>query len=119
MNKTRNNQQMGNLRIPPQHIESEKAVLGSLLLRKDSLSEIEDVINGDSFYVAKHKMIFEAMLDLSSKNEPIDILSLSTKLSEKKMLDVVGGNQYLAELINVVPSSTNVKHYAEKGTANI
>ncbi|MFA7285322.1 MAG: replicative DNA helicase [Candidatus Paceibacterota bacterium] len=113
MNKTRNNPQPRNLRVPPQHIESEKAVLGSLLLRKDSLIEIEDVINGDSFYVAKHKMIFEAMLDLFSKNEPIDILSLSTKLSEKKMLDVVGGNQYLAELINTVPSSTNVKHYAE------
>lgn len=113
MNKTRNNPQPRNLRVPPQHIESEKAVLGSLLLRKDSLIEIEDVINGDSFYVAKHKMIFEAMLDLFSKNEPIDILSLSTKLSEKKMLEVVGGNQYLAELINTVPSSTNVKHYAE------
>jgi len=113
MDKTKNNKMVRNIRIPPQHIESEKAVLGSLLLRKDSLSEIEDVINGDSFYVAKHKMIFEAMLDLAAKNEPIDMLSLSTKLSEKKILDVVGGNQYLAELVNTVPSSTNVKHYAE------
>ena len=53
------------------------------------------------------------MLDLSLKNEPIDMLSLSTKLAEKKQLDSVGGNVYLAEIVNVVPSSTNVKHYAD------
>lgn len=53
------------------------------------------------------------MLDLSAKNEPIDMLSLSTKLSEQKILDSVGGNQYLAEIVNSVPSSANVKHYAD------
>ncbi|MFA6273898.1 MAG: replicative DNA helicase [Candidatus Paceibacterota bacterium] len=109
MVKTRKNE----IRIPPQSIDSEKAVLGSIMLRKDAIHEIEDVINPDSFYVEKHKMIFRAMLDLHLKNEPIDMLSLSTKLSEQKLLDAIGGNQYLAEIVNVVPSSTNVKHYAE------
>ncbi len=102
-----------NLRIPPQSIPSEQAVLGSIMLRKEAMHEVEDVINPDSFYVEKHKIIFKAMLDLSLKNEPIDMLSLSTKLDEQKMLDRIGGNQYLAEIVNVVPSSTNVKHYAE------
>ena len=102
-----------NLRIPPQSIPSEQAVLGSIMLRKDAMHEVEDMINADSFYVEKHKKIFQAMLDLSAKNEPIDMLSLSTKLSEQKFLDAVGGNQYLAEIVNVVPSSTNVKHYAD------
>lgn len=102
-----------NVRIPPQSIPSEKAVLGSIMLRKEAMHEIEDMITPDSFYVEKHKMIFQAMLDLALKNEPIDMLSLSTKLSEKKLLDSVGGNQYLAEIVNEVPSSTNVKHYAE------
>lgn len=109
MTKGRKNE----LRIPPQSIDSEKAVLGSIMLRKDAMHEVEDIINPDSFYVEKHKMIFKAMLDLSLKNEPIDMLSLSTKLSEQKLLEAVGGNQYLAEIVNVVPSSVNVKHYAE------
>jgi len=102
-----------NLRIPPQSIPSEQAVLGSIMLRKDAMHEVEDMITSDSFYVEKHKKIFQAMLDLSAKNEPIDMLSLSTKLKEQKLLEVVGGNQYLAEIVNVVPSSTNIKHYAD------
>ena len=109
MVKTRRNE----IRIPPQSIDSEKAVLGSIMLRKDAMHEIEDVVNPDSFYAEKHKMIFQAMLDLSLKNEPIDMLSLSTKLSEQKVLESIGGNQYLAEIVNVVPSSTNAKHYAD------
>src|SRR3989338_6019209 len=102
-----------NLRIPPQSIESEQAVLGSIMLRKDAIHEVEDIVSPDSFYVEKHKMIFKAMLDLSLKNEPIDMLSLSTKLREQKLLDAVGGNKYLAEIVNLVPSSINVKHYAD------
>jgi replicative DNA helicase len=109
MVKTKRN----DIRIPPQSIDSEKAVLGSIMLRKEAMEEVEDLITPDSFYVEKHKKIFRAMLDLSMKNEPIDILSLSTKLGEQKLLDAIGGNQYLAEIVNVVPSSTNVKHYAE------
>ena len=106
---TKNN----NLRIPPQSIPSEQAVLGSIMLRKDAMHEVEDILTPDSFYVEKHKMIFRAMLDLSLKNEPIDMLSLSTKLGEQKLLEAIGGNQYLAEIVNVVPSSTNIKHYAD------
>jgi replicative DNA helicase len=102
-----------NIRIPPQSIPSEQAVLGSIMLRKDAIHEVEDIITPDSFYVEKNKIIFRAMLDLSLKNEPIDMLSLSTKLGEQKVLERIGGNQYLAEIVNVVPSSTNVKHYAE------
>src|SRR6185369_8936087 len=102
------NQKNTNLRIPPQSIPSEQAVLGSIMLRKEAMHEVEDMITPESFYVEKNKKIFQAMLDLSSKNDPIDMLSLSTKLAEQKLLDAVGGNQYLAEIVNVVPSSTNV-----------
>ena len=106
-------QKKNEIRIPPQSVESEKAVLGSIMLRKDAMHEVEDVLTPDSFYAEKHKIIFQAMLDLSLKNEPIDMLSLSAKLGEQKTLDSVGGNQYLAEIVNVVPSSTNIKHYAD------
>ncbi|MFA6089830.1 MAG: replicative DNA helicase [Candidatus Woesearchaeota archaeon] len=109
MTKTRKNE----LRIPPQHIDSEKAVLGSIMLRKDAIQEVEDILSPDSFYAEKHKIIFRAMLDLALKNEPIDMLSLSTKLGEQKLIENIGGNQYLAEIVNIVPSSTNVKHYAD------
>ncbi len=102
-----------NIRIPPQSIPSEQAVLGSIMLRKDAMHEVEDMVTPDSFYVEKHKIIFQAMLDLGNKNEPIDMLSLSTKLGERKLLEQIGGNQYLAEIVNTVPSSTNVKHYAD------
>lgn len=101
-----------NVRIPPQNIDAEKAVLGSIMLRKDAIHEIEDILRPESFYSEKHKIIFQTMLDLSAKNEPIDMLSISAKLNEKKQLESVGGNQYLVEITNSVPSSVNIKHYA-------
>ena len=104
MAKWSSNTKNNNLRIPPQSIPSEQAVLGSIMLRKDAMHEVEDMITSDSFYVEKHKKIFQAMLDLSVKNEPIDMLSLSTKLGEQKVLEAIGGNPYLAEIVNVVPS---------------
>ncbi len=110
--KKQSNRRNNNIRIPPQNIESERAVLGSIMLRKEAMHEVEDIINPESFYVEKHKMIFKAMLDLLVKNEPIDMLSLSTKLNEQKLLSAVGGNKYLAEIVNEVPSSTSIKHYA-------
>lgn len=100
------------VRVPPQSLESERAVLGSLMLRKDAMHEVEDMLTPDSFYAEKNKIIFSAMQDLAAKNEPIDMLSLSSKLAGQKRLEQVGGNQYLAELANSVPSSANVKHYA-------
>ncbi|MFN4181131.1 MAG: replicative DNA helicase [Candidatus Paceibacteria bacterium] len=101
------------LRVPPQSLESEMAVLGSIMLRKDAIQEVEDILHPDSFYAEKHKMIYAAMLDLALHNEPIDILSLSTKLKEQKRLEAVGGNKYLADIVGTVPSSTNVKYYAQ------
>jgi replicative DNA helicase len=101
------------LRIPPQSLDSEKAVLGSIMLRPSALFDIADVIAPDSFYAEKHRIIYQAMLDLSIKNEPIDLLSLSNKLEEKMQLEQIGGRTYLTELVNMVPSSTNAKHYGE------
>jgi len=106
------NSKRKDVRIPPQSLESEQAVLGSIMLRKDAMHEVEDMLYPDSFYSEKHRKIFEAMLDLSNHNEPIDMLSLSTKLKGKKQLDSIGGNVYLAEIVNTVPSSVNVRHYA-------
>ena len=83
-------------KVPPQEIESEKALLGSIMLKPEALNEVIDIVSTASFYVEKHRMILESMLDLYTKNEPIDLLSLSTKLKDKKRLDQVGGGSYLA-----------------------
>lgn len=101
------------LRIPPHSIESEKAVLGSVMLRPDALNEIIDTVYPESFYSEKHRMIYKIMLDLYNKNEPIDLLSVSTLLKEKGQLESVGGRAYIADLTNSVPASTNAKHYAQ------
>ncbi len=87
-----------NLRIPPQSVPSEQAVLGSIMLRKDAMHEVEDMITPDSFYAEKHKKIFQAMLDLSARNEPIDMLSLSTKLSEQKFWSKSAATNILRKL---------------------
>ena len=101
------------VRIPPQNIEAEQALLGSIMLRPDAIFEVFDFINGKAFYAERHSMIFETMLELFSKRTPIDLLSLSSRLKEKGILDQIGGASYLTELVNTVHSSTNIKHYAE------
>lgn len=100
-------------RIPPQSIESEKALLGALMLRPDALYATDDSVDPEAFYVEKHRLIYQAMLDLHGRTEPVDMLSVSTRLEEKKQLEAIGGRAYLTELVNTVPSSSNVKYYAE------
>lgn len=101
------------MRIPPQSLDSEKAVLGSIMLKPGALIDIADRLSPEAFYSDKHRKIFETMLTLSTKNEPIDIISVSQKLKEQKMLESVGGSKYLTELANSVPSSTNAQYYAD------
>lgn len=101
------------IRIPPHNLDAEMALLGSIMLRPDAIYEIMDIVGGTSFYFEKHRMIYEMMLELFSKREPIDILSLTSKLKEKGMLERIGGTAFLTELTAMVPSSANIKHYAE------
>jgi replicative DNA helicase len=101
------------LRVPPHSIDAEKAVLGSILLRRDALYDINDIITSESFYSEKHKLIYNVMLELVSKNDPVDIISLKTKLEIQGLLEQAGGASYLAELVHTVPSASNVVHYAE------
>ncbi|HEY1037562.1 MAG TPA: replicative DNA helicase [Candidatus Paceibacterota bacterium] len=101
------------LRVPPHSLDTEKAVLGSIMLRKEALYDINDVISPDSFYSEKHKLIYTIMIELAAKNDPIDILSLKTKLEERSILEQAGGAAYLAELVHTVPSASSVVHYAE------
>ncbi len=104
---------LSNLRIPPHHLESEQAVLGALMLRPAALHEIMDVIIAEMFYAKKHATIYKTIMELSGKGEPIDVLSISARLKEKKMIEEIGGGSYLSELMSNVPSTVNIRHYAE------
>ena len=102
-----------NIRIPPQNTESEMALLGSIMLRPEVLPEIMDMLVPEAFYTGKHKTIFSAMQDLYKRQEPIDLLTLSSRLKESGDIDRVGGASFLNEIVNSVPSSSNAEHYAE------
>lgn len=101
------------LRIPPQSLEAEKALLGSIMIRPEVMHDITDVITDQSFYSDRHRSIWGVMMELHMKGTPIDLLSVSSRLKEKEIIDQTGGMSYLTELVNGVPSSTNAKHYAE------
>ncbi len=100
-------------RIPPNNIDSERALLGSIMLRPEAIHEIMDIIKAEAFYAEKHRIIFQSMGELFQKNEPIDLLTLSARLAEKNQLEQIGGTGYLTELVGLVPSSANAEHYAE------
>jgi replicative DNA helicase len=102
----------GGQRIPPQNLEAEQSLLGSLLLDKDAIIKIGDQVNTEDFYADKHAIIFEAMLDLFRRHEPIDILSLTNRLQEKDQLERIGGRTYLIHLSNAVPTASHIVHYA-------
>jgi replicative DNA helicase len=107
------NNEIENLKIPPHNLEAEQSVLGSLMLDKDAIIKIADVVKVGDFYKDDHNFIYEKMLDLYEEREPIDVLSISNKLEEVNKLEQVGGSTYLASLVNTVPSAANVVHYAK------
>ncbi|OGC84639.1 replicative DNA helicase [Candidatus Adlerbacteria bacterium RIFCSPHIGHO2_12_FULL_53_18] len=102
------------LRTPPQTLESEKAFLGALMIRPEAMAEAVDAIHADAFYSEKHRIIYRAMLSLWQKNEPIDVESVRSALSDQKQLEPVGGVMYLAELAAEVPAASNARHYANQ-----
>lgn len=104
---------MNSLKIPPQSQESEKALIGAVLLRPESIYEVMDIISPEAFYATKNRLIFKTMLELVGKGIEIDSVSVSEKLREKGDFDKAGGKTYIAELLDSVPSSSNIKHYAD------
>lgn len=100
-------------RLPPQDIEAEQSVLGSLFIDKDAINKVADVIGPEDFYRKVHEIIFSAILDLYKKNEPIDLLTVSSVLKSKKTLKDIGGLSYLTTLMNSVPTASHIIHYAK------
>lgn len=104
---------MASLKLPPQHIEAEQSVLGALMIDKDAIIKVADILRTEDFYKPAHGKIYETILGLYERHEPIDMLSVTTRLKENGAFKDAGGTTYLTELINSVPSSSHVAHYAK------
>ncbi|HUC31479.1 MAG TPA: replicative DNA helicase [Candidatus Paceibacterota bacterium] len=100
------------LKLPPQNLEAEQAVLGSVLIDKNAIFRVADILVAEDFYTPQHERIYKAILSLYEKRQPIDVLSLTNYLKEHELLKEVGGSAYLADLTNHVSSASHVAHYA-------
>jgi replicative DNA helicase len=99
-------------KLPPQNIEAEQCVLGAILLENDSLLKALEVLKPAHFYRDAHRKIFEAILDLFERSEPIDLLTVSEALRKRSQLEEVGGATYLATLLETIPTAANIRYHA-------
>ncbi len=99
-------------KLPPQNIEAEQSLLGSLMIDANSIYKIADFLKSNDFYKKAHSDIYEAIIDLFDRKNAIDLLSVSARLGEKELLDSVGGKSYLTTLVNSVPTASHVVDYA-------
>jgi replicative DNA helicase len=99
-------------KIPPQAVDLEEAVLGALMLEKDALTNVIDILKVESFYKEAHKVIFQAILDLFAESQPIDLLTVTTQLRKNGALEVAGGAFYITELTSKVASASNIEYHA-------
>ncbi|RMG91684.1 MAG: replicative DNA helicase [Chloroflexi bacterium] len=99
-------------RLPPHSIEAEEAVLGSLLIDPDAIFDVSSFLRPDAFYRVQNRWVYEAILSLSDRREPIDFVTLTEELRRREQLEEVGGEAYIISLINAVPTSINARNYA-------
>ena len=100
-------------RLPPHSVEAEEAVLGSLLIDPDAIFEVSNFLRPDAFYRVQNRWIFEAILDLSDRREPVDLITLTEEMRRREQLEEAGGEGYIIGLINAVPTSINARNYGK------
>jgi replicative DNA helicase len=100
-------------KIPPQNLDAEQSVLGAILIDSEAIQRVLEVVMPDYFYKNAHQIIYQTMLDLITKAEPVDLVTLSEKLRINNDLERVGGMTYLTDLVDVVSTSANIEYYAK------
>ncbi len=100
-------------RIPPHDDEAEQAVLGALLIDKEAITTVSEIVKPEHFYNESNKQIYSAMIELYEERKPIDVLTLTNLLKKRNVYEKTGGTGYLSTLTNIVPTSANVLHYAQ------
>jgi replicative DNA helicase len=109
----RSSKRIDELKVPPQAIEAEQAVLGGLMLSPESINHLGDFLSDADFYLQAHRVIYKAILELSEKNQPYDAITISQWLLANNLANQVGGTEYLIDLVNQTPSAANIKAWAE------
>lgn len=105
--------QIDKSKLPPQNKEAEQSVLGSILIDKDAIIKVADLLKPEDFYYDVNKIIFESIMELYNRHDPIDLLTLANLLEEKKKIDIIGGPEYLTELTSTVPTSSHIFKYGQ------
>jgi replicative DNA helicase len=105
-------QQSSIYKTPPNDIDAEKSVLGAVLIDSSAVNNVAEILRQEHFYKKEHSLIFQSMLELFEKRNPIDVVTLKDHLTKKGILKEIGGGEYLAELLNSVPTSAYSEHYA-------
>ena len=100
-------------KLPPQHIEAEQSILGGILIENEAINRVTEILDGDDFYREAHRKIFNALINLSERDEPADLITLTNELRKIDQLDSIGGASYLASLIDSVPTAANIQYYAK------
>lgn len=100
-------------RLPPHNQEAEQAVLGAILIEPSVLASVSERLKAEDFYRQAHQRLFQVMVDLSEKGMPVDVVTLTAELQDRKLLDEIGGVSYLTELTSVIPTAANVVYYAK------
>ena len=100
-------------RLPPQNLEAEMSVLGGVLLENEALSRALEFLTPDDFYRESHRKIFHALIALADKSEPADLITLTAQLKDRGELEDVGGNSYIATLVDYVPTAANISYYCK------
>jgi len=98
-------------RLPPQNLEAEMAVLGSMLLEEEALVQATELVDAQAFYKDAHRKIFTTLLELYTRHVAVDLVTLTEELKRRNLLDDIGGPSYLATLTSVVPTAANIEHY--------
>ncbi|MBC8461075.1 MAG: replicative DNA helicase [Deltaproteobacteria bacterium] len=101
------------LKVPPHNIEAEQAILGGILLNNNAMNQIMDILSSDDFYREANMSLFQGMVELYNRSEPIDVITLSRFLTEKNLLENVGGIDYLGSLVDAVSTSAGIVYHAE------
>jgi len=99
-------------KIPPQNMEAEQSVLGGILIENEAINRVTEILAPEDFYRDAHRKIFNALIDLSERNEPADLVTMTNELRKKDELDAVGGASYVTSLIDSVPTAANIEYYA-------
>ncbi|MCI7259895.1 MAG: replicative DNA helicase [Selenomonas sp.] len=100
-------------RVPPQNIEAEQAVLGAMLIKKEAIAEVQEILQPDDFYREAHRIVYEAMVQLQNNDEAVDLVTLTEQLRKSEQLDKIGGLAFITQLANAVPTAANVVYHAK------